>query len=206
MNTQDIQVLYAYNRWANAGALGAAAGLLAEQLDRDQAASHRSVFGTLVHILWGEWRWLGRWLAPAPAPGGDPLACDGLRALQARWAAVEKSQVEFLSGVTDATLSRPISYENPPGRVGTYPLGQMLQHVVNHSTYQRRPGDYAAAPARRRDARDGLHGPHRRAGGCWRGRPMKPSTAPEGHRRPLPYSRRHWPSSRAPTRYRGCGE
>jgi uncharacterized damage-inducible protein DinB len=50
---------------------------------------------------------------------------------------LERSQGEFLAGLTDAALGLPVSYENPPGRVWTYSLGQMLRHVVNHSTYHR---------------------------------------------------------------------
>ena len=136
MIAQEIRYLYAYDRWANARALDAADVLTAEQLHRDLRTSHGSVFGTLAHILWAEWRWLGRWPG-APAPGADPLACTDLPSLRGRWTVLEQSQREFLAGVTDGALDRAVSYENPPGRVWTYPLGQMLQHVVNHSTYHR---------------------------------------------------------------------
>jgi uncharacterized damage-inducible protein DinB len=136
MLARECRFLYAYDRWANAKVLAAAAVLTPEHLGRDLRTSHGSVFGTLAHILWAEWRWLGRWPG-APAPGPDPLASTDLPSLRARWSALEGSQAEFLGGVTDAVLGRPVSYENPPGRVWTYSLGQMLQHVVNHSTYHR---------------------------------------------------------------------
>ena len=76
MEADEIRLLYAYNRWANARTLAAAAVLTPEQLHRDLATSHGSVFGTMVHILWGEWRWLGRWMAAAtaPAPAATPAA------------------------------------------------------------------------------------------------------------------------------------
>ncbi len=137
MRTDDIRFLYAYNRWANAKTLGATDVLTTEQLHRDLGTSHGSVFGTLAHILWSEWRWLGRWLAPGETPGADPLDTKDLPALRARWAEVESLQTAFLGQVTDAALRRPITYENPPGTAWTYPLAQMLQHVVNHSTYHR---------------------------------------------------------------------
>ena len=137
MDPQGIRLLYAYNRWANARTLAAVTGLTAEQLTRDLGTSHRSVFGTLAHILWSEWRWLGRWLAPAPAPGPDPLVCEDLAGLQARWRELERAQQTFVDRVTDAGLVRPITDETPLGTPWTYPLEQMLQHVVNHSTYHR---------------------------------------------------------------------
>ena len=137
MDPQAIRLLYAYNRWANARTLSAAAALRPEQLHKDLGTSHRSVFGTLAHILWGEWRWLSRWLAPAPTPGPDPLVCADLPALRARWAEVEQVQAAFLGHMTEAVLGKLATYENPPGTPWRYPLQQMLQHVVNHSTYHR---------------------------------------------------------------------
>ena len=137
MDLQDIRFLYAYNRFANARTLRTAAVLSPEQLQRGMSASHRSVFGTLAHILWAEWRWLARWLAPAPAPGPDPLLCADLPALAARWADLDQAQAVFLERLPEAALQEPRTYENPPGTPWTYPLWQMLQHVVNHSTYHR---------------------------------------------------------------------
>ena len=129
-------MLYAYNRWANARLVAAAATLSPELLNRDLAVSYRSIFGTLQHILWAEWRWLGRWQMRAPA-GRDPLECRDLAALRARWTDIEREQLEFLQRLTAADLERPISYDNPPGTRWTYELRHMLQHLVNHSTYHR---------------------------------------------------------------------
>ena len=137
MNTRDIRLLYEYNRWANARVLAAASALSASQLMHDLASSYRSVFGTLGHILWGEWLWLGRWLECATSPGRSPLACADFPALRVRWSEVERDQAAFLDQLTDAALERRITYENPAGTRWTYPLGQMLQHLVNHSTYHR---------------------------------------------------------------------
>jgi uncharacterized damage-inducible protein DinB len=137
VDADEIRLLYAYDRWANARALAAAAALPSAQLHADLGTSHRSVFGTLAHIVRAEWSWLGRWLAPAPSPGPDPLACPDLPTLQTRWAELERAQAEFLNRLTNAGLRRQVTYENPPGTPWTYPLGQMLQHVVNHSTYHR---------------------------------------------------------------------
>lgn len=94
MVIERIRLLYAYNRWANARALAAAAALAADQLHRDLGASHGSVFETLVHILWEEWLWLARWLAPLTVPGSDPLTCRTQSVLQTRWGEIERLQTE----------------------------------------------------------------------------------------------------------------
>jgi len=116
--------------------MAAAAALSPEQLHRDLAVSYRSIFGTLQHILWAEWRWLGRWQMRAPA-GRDPLECRDFVALRARWSEIEREQVKFLQRLSATDLDRPISYDNPPGTRWTCQLRHMLQHLVNHSTYHR---------------------------------------------------------------------
>lgn len=136
MIAEEARLWYAYNHWANARVLEASRPLSPEQLHRNLETSHRSVFGTLVHTLWGEWRWLGRWRG-SPPRGADPLSCTDLTSLRERWSAVRRDQEEFLKALTDDALNRLISYENPPGRRWTYSLAHMLQHVVNHSTYHR---------------------------------------------------------------------
>jgi uncharacterized damage-inducible protein DinB len=137
MDIQDIEFLYAYDRWANAKLLAAAGDLSVEQLHRNLGSSHSSVFGTLLHIMWGEWRWIGRWGAPTPGPGPDPSTCESLAALRARWSEIERAQAAFVAQLSGRALAAPLSYENPPGKTWTYPLGQALQHLANHSTYHR---------------------------------------------------------------------
>ena len=55
MNIEDIRTLYHYNRWANRRVCQAARLLDVRDFARDLRASHSSVRGTLVHIMWGEW-------------------------------------------------------------------------------------------------------------------------------------------------------
>lgn len=136
LTASQVQVLYAYDRWANGRLLDAAAALTHEAFVRDLGASYSSVWETLRHILWSEWIWLGRWTLPR-STGPTPAQCPDLASLRARWLDFERVQQEFLQRLTPADLERPVSYENPPGTRWTYTLGQMLQHVVNHSTYHR---------------------------------------------------------------------
>ena len=136
MNVAEARALQAYNQWANGRILAAVAELGEEQLRRAVGTSHGSMWGTLVHIAWAEWRWLGRWQR-ASGRGLDPQKCADLPSLRAFWAELERSQRQFVEQLTDGALQEPISYENPPGVTWTYRLSDMVRQVINHSTYHR---------------------------------------------------------------------
>jgi uncharacterized damage-inducible protein DinB len=137
MNKHDIEFLYDYNKWANGLMLAAASKLTTEQFIVDLKSSHRSVRDTLAHVLAAEWIWLERWNGTSPKALLDPAQFPTIGALEARWAEVESGQAMFIEGLTDASLDSLISYENTRGEQWTYPLGPMMQHVVNHSSYHR---------------------------------------------------------------------
>ena len=137
MNKQDVQILYDYNRWANARTLDAASALTAEQFTRDMSSSHASVRDTLAHILAAEMIWLKRWNGMSPRALLGAADFPHLPALRAGWAEVEREQSDFIARLTDESLARVIAYTNTKGEEWKYPLWQMLQHVVNHSSYHR---------------------------------------------------------------------
>lgn len=137
MNAQDIQQLYKYNRWANRQTLESSAKLTTDQFTKDLRCSYRSVRDTLAHLLGAEWIWLMRWNGESPKALLNPLDFPDFASLSARWAEVEQDQTAFVNGVTDESLESPVTYLNTRGEPWTYPLWQMLQHVVNHSSYHR---------------------------------------------------------------------
>jgi len=137
MNEQDIKLLYQYNRWANAQMFDAVSRLTAAQFTKDLGGSHPSVQETLAHILAAEWIWLKRWQGTSPPALLDPADFPSLDALRVRWAEVERDQADFVGGVNDESLKRVIAYVNTKGETWRYPLRQMMQHVVNHSSYHR---------------------------------------------------------------------
>lgn len=137
MNKHDVEYLYEYNRWANARVLDAVSKLTPEQFTRDLQSSHRSVRDTLAHILAAEWIWLERWKAVSPKALLTPTDFQTVESLATRWAKVERGYVEFINGITDESLAEVITYTNTKGEEWTYPLGRMMQHVMNHSSYHR---------------------------------------------------------------------
>ena len=137
MNKTDIQMLFDYNRWANALILDTVARLTPEQLTEDLATSHRSVHATLTHILAAEWIWLMRCRGVSPKALLDPNDFPDLDSLKRRWAEVEQAQQGLIDEMTDERLDSLIAYTNTRGEQWEYPLGQIMQHVFNHSTYHR---------------------------------------------------------------------
>jgi len=137
MTIDDIIFLFAYNRWANARTMQVATGLSPEALTRDLGNSFRSVHDTLVHIYGAEWIWLARWKGSSPTSG--PVGSDfpDLTALSGRWKDLEREQETFVAGLTEERLAAPVAYASLKGERYSDPLGRLMQHQVNHSTYHR---------------------------------------------------------------------
>jgi uncharacterized damage-inducible protein DinB len=62
----------------------------------------------------------------------NPNAFPDLAAVQAKWAEVEREQVEFVNRVTNESLGRML-----PVRTTPISLAHLMQHLANHSTYHR---------------------------------------------------------------------
>ncbi|HEV8383456.1 MAG TPA: DinB family protein [Candidatus Acidoferrales bacterium] len=141
MTPEQIRELYDFNAWANQRAFDACAALTPEQFTRDLGSSFPSVRDTLAHIVAGEWIWLLLWLN-RPRTAGMVQTYSSkftdLASIRAGWDEVERERRDFLAGLTAADLDRVIEYQSlRVDRRFAYPLRQMLQHIVNHSTYHR---------------------------------------------------------------------
>jgi uncharacterized damage-inducible protein DinB len=144
VNVADIQSLLAYNSWANRRLLSAARSLSTEDFVHDLRSSHSSARGTFVHIIGGHWVWLRRWLGePAKEIVArcdsiwDPALFPDVASLEAAHALLEKDQASFIDGLTDQQVCACVAFENFQGQQWKLSLGEMIQHVVNHSTYHR---------------------------------------------------------------------
>jgi uncharacterized damage-inducible protein DinB len=137
MGLERIRALYDFNRWANGRVLEAAEKLSPEQFTKDLKNSFSSVRDTLVHIMAAEWIWLERWRGNSPKTLLDVSEFPTVSTIRTRWSEIEREQREFISGVTEESLKRVVAYINLKGDPYKYPLWQLLQHLVNHSTYHR---------------------------------------------------------------------
>ena len=142
MNLSDIQQLFTYTEWANDLAMEAAAKLPDEGLHRDVGISHKSIFGTLVHMAGAEWIWLERWNGNSPTKAEawtrwSIEACNDLTTLKDRWSELVNQRTQCVSQLDESRLAADLAFKLLSGDPSSMPLINQMQHVVNHATMHR---------------------------------------------------------------------
>ena len=142
MNLTDAKNLFSYTEWANELAMDAAQKLPDEDLRRDVHISHKSIFGTLVHMAGAEWIWLERWHGRSPAKAEawslwSTESCASLPVLQERWGQLVDRRKEFVSELDESRLSANLPFKLLSGDPSSMLLINQMQHVVNHATMHR---------------------------------------------------------------------
>jgi uncharacterized damage-inducible protein DinB len=142
MNLQDVRQLFDYTEWANDLAMEAADELPDEDLRRDVGISHKSIFGTLLHMAGAEWIWLERWHGRSPAKAEawsmwTTESCADLAMLNERWLDVVARRAEFISQLDDSRLAAELPFKLLSGDPNSMRLVDQMQHVANHATLHR---------------------------------------------------------------------
>ena len=142
MDVNDIKQLFDYTEWANDLAMDAANNLPDESLRRDVGISHRSIFGTLVHMAGAEWIWLERWHGRSPTKTEawsfwSTESCGNLAVLKDRWTNVVNERAGFISQLDETRLAADLPFKLLSGDPSSMPLINQMQHVVNHATMHR---------------------------------------------------------------------
>lgn len=142
MNLSDIKHLFSYTEWANDVAMDAAAKLADEDLRRDVNISHKSIFGTLIHMAGAEWIWVERWNGRSPAKAEawsswSTETCTDVATLKERWRNVNDRRAQFISGLNEDQLEAELAFKLLSGDPSSMRLVDQMQHVVNHATLHR---------------------------------------------------------------------
>jgi len=142
MNLSDIRHLFDYTEWANKLAMNAAAKLPDEDLRRDVAISHGSIFGTLLHMAGAEWIWLERWNGRSPAKNEawslwTTESCADLNTLKERWRDVIEQRARYMSELNESRLMAELPFKLLSGDPSSMRLVDQMQHVANHATLHR---------------------------------------------------------------------
>ena len=135
--TSEIRELIAYTRWANEQMLEAAAALAGNDFTRDMGNSFPSIRDTLVHVMSAEWVWLSRLRGESPSAMPAGWKEYDLTQVRAEWANVASALEKLAAGLKEGDLDHIVDYRMLSGQQGTSTIGQILRHVVNHSTYHR---------------------------------------------------------------------
>jgi uncharacterized damage-inducible protein DinB len=138
MTVKDLQTLYDYNYWANARLFELLSPLPAEDFVRTVAGSYGSIRNTLVHMMSAEGGCLDRCGGPKRGAPLKPEEFPTLAAITTYWTIQESKLRAFLSGLSDADLSRRFEFTVPLfsfTRVMT--VGEVLHHAAIHNIHHR---------------------------------------------------------------------
>ena len=135
MHTEDIQLLYSYNCWANARILRAAAGVPDEQF-ASARLGYCGLRDTLVHMFSAERRWRARWQGQPNMPMLVDEQVPTLDVLRELWEAEPPLMRAYLATVSDE-LASVFSYQRSNGTLITSTLWHTMAHMINHATQHR---------------------------------------------------------------------
>jgi uncharacterized damage-inducible protein DinB len=136
MRSEDIQLLYDYNCWANAAVLRAAAGVPAE-LFASARLGYCGLRDTLVHVFGAERRWRARWQGEPNMPMLAAEQVPTLDALRELWEAEQPLMRVYLAALSDSELASSFSYQRPNGTVIANIRWHTMAHMINHATQHR---------------------------------------------------------------------
>lgn len=137
MNLSDFRTLFAYGDWATDRMLAAAEPLPEDQWTRDLGSSFPSLRDTLAHIVGAEWAWLRRWQGESPRGAPDWKDTATAARLREVLRDVQAGRTRFLDGLREDDLRTVVHFTFLSGTAGAQALGDLMMHVVNHSTYHR---------------------------------------------------------------------
>jgi uncharacterized damage-inducible protein DinB len=137
MNAADLRRLYEYTDWANDRILDVIAGVSEEQFTREIVSSFSSIRDTLSHVVFAEWLWLQRWKGVSPSELPAWAKDSSFAALRELLHEVAADRRAYLDAFTDDAAGSMLDYRNIKGEPFTMPLGELLVHCANHSTYHR---------------------------------------------------------------------
>jgi uncharacterized damage-inducible protein DinB len=138
MDQEQAVTLVEYNIWANHRVLRKAAHLTSDELHCETALSHRSVMGSLVHILDTQWYWReGAQSGKLPVDNLSAAEFPTVASLRRRWEIEDRLLLGYVQGLSKAELKRNVTYSWLWARPRSRPLWHILQHIVNHGTHHR---------------------------------------------------------------------
>jgi len=137
LEKSDLGRLLEYTVWANHRALRGAALLTVDQFRKDLKSSHGGVRGTLTHMMTAEAVWLDRWKGLTGTRTFDEGEFKDVVSLRDRWSALEEHRAAWFRSLRREAATQAVQYANMEGKTFEQPLWQLVQHLVNHSTYHR---------------------------------------------------------------------
>ncbi|HZT61829.1 MAG TPA: DinB family protein [Burkholderiales bacterium] len=135
---QSARMLTRYNRWANKLIFDAVAALPEGEATRQRPSLFKNMVHTLNHnyvidLIWQahlEAREHG--FSARNTPDYPPLA-----ELWRKQQVIDDWYISWSDGMSEATLAEPVHFTLVGGNRGVMTRGEILLHIVNHTTYHR---------------------------------------------------------------------
>lgn len=135
MKTTDLHLLYDYSFWVSERIFRAVLQLTPEQFIADNASSHGSLRGTLVHALFAQQIWRRR-MQGEEMPTGLPQQADypTPQSLEQAFLAEQAQMRAHLANLSDDDLQVVIHYKTTKGVPQKNTHWHVLMHMINHGT------------------------------------------------------------------------
>jgi uncharacterized damage-inducible protein DinB len=131
---EQLDFLYAYNRWASELMWTAIHQLTEEQWQRPMDYSQGSVHDHVVHMMYAPTRWLYSLQGHGKMPALEPKQFFHWREAETRWEGLWNDLYTFVFAMQEDELQRVIPWgPSSRGFQGNTPVWQILTHLVTHT-------------------------------------------------------------------------
>jgi uncharacterized damage-inducible protein DinB len=138
MTPQTARMLTRYNAWANRLIFDAVADLPAGEATRERATLFKNMVNTLNHLYTVDVIWQAHLEGRAHGiPALKTVLHPELPDLRRAQAGMDDWYTAYADRLTEAGLQEPVSFTLIGGAAGTMSRGDILLHVVNHTSYHR---------------------------------------------------------------------
>ncbi|HYK90215.1 MAG TPA: DinB family protein [Acidobacteriota bacterium] len=137
MTVQEIKTLFAFNSWATNRIFEALEKVAEQDYKRDLKASHGSLHGTMTHLVAAERIWLSRLVGKPETSLVTEQDLPSLGALKTAWEDIASRTARFVGKLDEQKLQTAFEYTTTSGKKFANTHQQILQHLVNHSSYHR---------------------------------------------------------------------
>jgi uncharacterized damage-inducible protein DinB len=135
----QLEMMAAYNTWANERLFGAAAQIPDAEYRRDRGAFFGSLHGTLNHLLLGDLIWMHRFTGEGEEPAElAAILHDDLPTLRAARRREDARIESYIGNLSPAALAGTLHYRTTrnPTEI-EQELTPLLLHFFNHQTHHR---------------------------------------------------------------------
>jgi uncharacterized damage-inducible protein DinB len=135
---EQLKMLSRYTAWANHRLYETLAGLPEQELVAPRPIVFGSILRTLHHVYAMDVVWRAHLLGvPHGYTQRSPAECPPLAGLRLAQDAIDRWYIEYTQGMQESSCREAVSFSFIGGGEGSMRRGDIVLHVVNHTTYHR---------------------------------------------------------------------